>query len=308
MKQTEWYVIVNPQAGSLDDVGALQKELEGLGSYQMAETLNPGDGERAAREAVQGGIRKIVSVGGDGTLNEVVNGISDHLDEVTLGIVPLGTGNDFARALGIEPGYEHAGQFLLEGATRRVDLIRLRNRDLTRLFVNTSAGGFTTIVTEKLTPESKDWLGALAFYVAGARALPELTEYRMTMKFDQKEPMEVAAYNLVVSNGPTIAGGIPVAPAAELDDGLMDILVIPAISVAKLALILPSILAGRHVGNPDLILQRARTFRVSSSPNFGLNTDGEVIGEAPALYDVLPQALTVITHRAAGGTGENKFV
>ena len=248
MKETEWCVIANPKAGSLEDVGALEKEFDRLGSYQLVETANPGDGERAAKEAVASGIRRIVSVGGDGSLNEVVNGIADRLDEVTLGIVPLGTGNDFARALGIEPGYEHAVDFLLEGETRKVDVLRLRNRDLTRLFVNTSAGGFTTIVTEKLTPESKDWLGALAFYVAGARALPELTEYRMTMKFDQKEPMEVGAYNLVVSNGTTIAGGIPVAPTAELDDGLMDILIIPALSTAKLGLTLSLILAGRHVG------------------------------------------------------------
>jgi diacylglycerol kinase (ATP) len=148
----------------------------------------------------------------------------------------------------------------------------------------------------------------LAFYVAGARALPELTEYRMTLKFDQNEPFEVSAYNIVVSNGSTIAGGIPVAPEASLDDGLMDILVIPSIPLAKLALTLPLILAGRHVGNTDLIIRKARTFRVSSSPNFALNTDGEVIGEAPALYDVLPKSLRVIANPAALGTGRDEFV
>jgi len=308
MKQTEWCVIANPNAGSLDEMTALRDALRRLGSHQTVETSAPGDAERAAEEAAKAGIPKIVAAGGDGTLNEVVNGLKDRREDVVVGIIPVGTGNDFARELGIEPGYEQAIDFLLQGATRSVDLLRLRNRDLSRLFVNTSAGGFTTIVDDKLTAESKDWLGALAFYVAGARALPELTEYRMTLKFDQNEPFEVNAYNVVVSNGSTIAGGIPVAPEASLDDGLMDILVIPSIPLAKLALTLPLVLTGRHVGNTDLIIQKARNFRVSSTPNFALNTDGEVIGEAPALYDVLPKGLKVIANPAVLGTGQDKFV
>ncbi len=308
MKQTELCVIANPNAGSLDEMTALRDALRRLGPHQIVETSVPGDAERAAEEAAKAGIRKIVAAGGDGTLNEVVNGLKDRREDVVVGIIPVGTGNDFARELGIEPGYEQAINFLLEGATRSVDLLRLRNRDLTRLFVNTSAGGFTTIVDEKLTSESKDWLGALAFFVAGARALPELTEYRMTIKFDQKKPIEVNAYNIVVSNGSTIAGGIPVAPEAKLDDGLMDILIIPVIPLPKLAVILPLILTGHHVGNTDLIIQKARTFSLSSSPNFVLNTDGEVIGEAPALYDVLPKSLRVIANPAALGNDHDKFV
>lgn len=304
MKQTEWCVIVNPNAGSLDETAALHKALKRLGSYQTVETAKPGDAERAAEEAVKAGIPKIVAAGGDGTLNEVINGIKDRREEVVVGLIPLGTGNDFARSLGIEPGYDQAIDFLLQGTTRPVDLFRLRNRDLTRLFINTSAGGFTTIVDEKLTSESKDWLGALAFYVAGARALPELAEYRMTVKFDQQEPLEVNAYIIVVSNGSTIAGGIPIAPDAKVDDGLMDILIIPALPLPKLAVALPLILAGRHVGNTDLILRKARTLRVTSCPNFALNTDGEVIGETPVLYDVLPGSLQVIANPAAIGTDD----
>lgn len=296
MATVKWFVIVNPQAGSVDDVADLEKSLGRLDSFELAETQGPKDATRLARQAIEQGITHIAAAGGDGTLNEILNGIGDRLQSVTIAVLPLGTGNDFANSLGMPKDHNQAIEILAAGHVRPVDVLRMRNRDLSRLFLNTSAGGFVTKAGEKLTTELKDWLGSMAFFVAAAQSLPEMEEYQLQVKFDEDEIQEFGAYNLIVANGRTMGGGIPVAPSAKLDDGLMDVVIVPAMGLAKLALVLPQILAGKHSGGGEVIVRQARRMRVSSQPNFYLNVDGEVIGEAPAVFDVTEKALRVVVN------------
>jgi len=299
MATVKWCVIVNPQAGSVDDVAALQESLGRLDSFELKETRGPKDGTRLAKRAIEEGITHLAAAGGDGTLNEVLNGAVGCLDSVTIAVLPLGTGNDFARSVGMPADHNEAIEILAAGQTRHVDVLRLRNRDLSRLFLNTSAGGFITKAGQKLTTELKDWLGSVAFFVAAAQSLPEMEEYQLRVKFDQDEFQEFGAYNLVVANGRTMGGGIPIAPAAKLDDGLMDIVIVPAIPRPKFSVVIPQILVGRHPGGGDVIMRQARRMVVTSQPNFHLNVDGEVIGEAPALFDVMEKALKVVVNPKA---------
>ncbi|RPI28746.1 MAG: diacylglycerol kinase family lipid kinase [Acidobacteria bacterium] len=296
MPAVKWCVIVNPNAGSVDDITALEKSLGRLDSFELKETRGPKDAGELAKRAVGEGITHVAAAGGDGTLNEILNGVADHLEEITLGVLPLGTGNDFANSVGMPTDHDQAIDILAAGKSRMVDVLRLRNRDLSSLFLNTSAGGFVTKANEKLTTESKDWLGSVAFFVAAARTLPEMEEYQLRVKFDEDEFQEFGAYNVVVANGRTMGGGIPVAPQAKLDDGLMDVMIVPAMPLAKLAVVLPQILVGIHPGGGDVIVRQAKRMLISSQPNFNLNVDGEVIGEAPALFDVLPKALRVVVN------------
>jgi diacylglycerol kinase (ATP) len=294
MPSVKWCVIVNPGAGSVDDVTELEKSLGRLDSFELKETRGPRDAGVLARQAIDEGITHIAGAGGDGTLNEILNGVSEHLSRVTLGVLPLGTGNDFAAAIGMPKGHAEAVEILAAGESAKVDVVRLRNREISHYFLNTSAGGFTTVVDEKLTAESKDWLGVIAFYLAAARALPDMEEYRLRVKFDNEEFEELAAFNLVVANGRTMGGGVPVAPNARLDDGLMDVLIFPTMPIAKLAVVVPQVLLGRHTGSADLIHRQAQQMIITSEPSFSLNADGEIIGEAPAIFDVLPKALSVV--------------
>jgi len=299
MAAVKWCVIVNPQAGSVDDVQALEKSLGLLESFELKETRGPKDASRLASQAIEEGITHVAAAGGDGTLNEILNGLDACLDVVTIAVLPLGTGNDFARSVGMPTDHNEAIELLAAGHTRQVDVVRMRNRDLSRLFLNTSAGGFITKAGEKLTTELKDWLGSVAFFVAAAQALPEMEQYQLRVKFDEDEIQQFGAYNLVVANGRTMGGGIPVAPAAKLDDGLMDILIVPVMPLPKLAVVVPQILAGIHPGGGDVVMRQAKRMRVSSEPNFHLNVDGEVIGEAPALFDVMEKALRVVVNPEA---------
>ena len=291
----KWCVIVNPNAGSVDDVAALEQSLRRLDSFDLKQTRAPHDAGALAKQAVVEGISHIAAAGGDGTLNEIINGVAEYLDRITLAVIPLGTGNDLARSLGMPENLDQAIDLISAGHARLIDVLRLRNRDLSRLFLNSSAGGFVTKANEKLTTESKDWLGSVAFFVAAARTLPEMEQYHLRVKFDQDESQAFEAYNLIIANGRTMGGGIPVAPAARLDDGLMDVVIVPAMPLPKLAVVFSRVLMGADPGK-DLVVHQARQTLVSSRPNFALNVDGEVIGEAPALFDVLEKSLRVVVN------------
>ena len=164
----------------------------------------------------------IVAAGGDGTLNEVVNGIAPWADRIEIGLVPLGTGNDFARTLALPNSIDDCLDILRMGQTRAIDLVRVTS-DQIRYFVNVSAGGFSGTVNEKLTPEIKQTWGPLAYLRSAAEALPELRAYRTTVVLDEEPPLVVDLYNAIVANGRFVAGGTEVAPEAAVDDGLLDL-------------------------------------------------------------------------------------
>jgi diacylglycerol kinase (ATP) len=299
MDNSEWFVILNPAAGSADDRETLRKALERLGRYRLVTTEGPKDALTKTRKAIREGYRRIAAAGGDGTLNEVVNGMRDAFDSALLGLLPLGTGNDFARSAGIPDDLDGAVEVLGSGSDQKVDLVHLSVRQRDSYFINASAGGFATLVDEQLTEESKDFWGGLAYYIAAAKALPRLTEYQFRIRLDSEPVITVSGYNLVVCNGRTIAGGLPIAPEAAIDDGRMDIVVVPALPLPQLTLLVSRLLRGEHLESEDIFYRKAARAEVFSNPAFLLNTDGEAIGEVPALFQVLPGALRVAAPQRA---------
>jgi diacylglycerol kinase (ATP) len=180
-------------------------------------SLESGDAEKFASEASNFDL--IVWAGGDGTLNEVVNGIAQGGCNTALAVFPLGTGNDFARTLGVPNSVDAVMEQILEGKTRSIDLVRVTS-DQVRYFVNVSSGGFSGVVGEKLKPEMKRTWGPRAYLRGAAAALAEVPRYTTTVALDDAETAEVDLYNVVVANGRYVAGGIPVAPEADIADGL----------------------------------------------------------------------------------------
>ena len=136
------FVIVNPAAGSVNDVDSLVKRIRNLPDAEVCITAKAGAAMQSTRTALRKGCEMVVAAGGDGTLNEVVNGLREDASAVVLGLIPLGTGNDFARTLGLPRDVDEAIALLRAGHTRAIDLVRVTSDEM-RYFVNVSTGGFS---------------------------------------------------------------------------------------------------------------------------------------------------------------------
>jgi diacylglycerol kinase (ATP) len=291
------YIIVNPAAGSVTSLDALLQQLQRLNPAKVRVTRAVGDAEKFARAAIRNRCDYIVAAGGDGTLNEVVNGIARRAKDICVGVVPLGTGNDFARALGLPATLEDNIEILLSQKTRSIDLVRVKS-DHTRFFVNVSAGGFSGLVDEKLTPEIKHAWGPLAYVRCAAAALPKLHAYRTQVVFDEDESLSMDLYNIVIGNGRFVAGGLPIAPDADPGDGLLDVILIPRRSMPEMALLAAEIVLGKHLSSDAIIFRRAKTVAVRSRPGMWFNVDGELVGNAPAVFQIMPRAINFIVSKA----------
>ncbi len=289
------YVIVNPIAGSIVDLNLRLKQLRPLNARDVRVTQRAGEAQNLAREAVRAGCNYIIAAGGDGTLNEVINGIATPGAPcgICVGIVPLGTANDFARSMGLIEDIDAAIDILQAKTTARIDLVRMTT-ERTRYFVNASSGGFSGVVDEKLTPEIKLAWGPLAYLRSAAAALPELHAYRTKVTFDDAERLVVDLYNVIVTNGRFVAGGLPIAPEADPGDGLLDAVLIPKRPAAEMALLAAEMLLGKHLSSNAVIFRRAKKISVQSQPGMWFNADGELIGNEPTVFQVLPRALDVV--------------
>lgn len=277
------------------DLGSVLEQLHRLNPKELRLTQRAGEGESLARSAIRAGCNYIIAAGGDGTLNEVINGIAPPRRGrgARLGIVPFGTANDFARSIGLPAAVEENIDILRAEQTAAIDLVRVTS-ERTRYFVNVSAGGFSGLVDEKLTPEIKSTWGPLAYLRSAAAALPELHGYHTTIIFDDVERLSIDLYNVIVANGRFVAGGLPIAPDANLSDGLLDVVLVPKCSAAQMALLAAEMLLGKHLSSNALIFRRAKKISVRSLPGMWFNVDGELVGNEPAVFQIIPRALEFV--------------
>ena len=286
-------IILNPAAGKARDLDDVVARLARVPNGEIRISSKPGSAARFASAALRKGFDLVVAAGGDGTLNEVVNGIGENLGDARVALIPLGTGNDFARTIGVPDDIEAAIDLIIIGETREVDLVRVTS-DEVRYFVNVSAGGFSGLVDEKLTPEIKKTWGPLAYLRGAAAALSELRAYRTTLALDNSESLTLDLYNVVVANGRYVAGGTLIAPEASIDDGLLDIVLIPQRSAPELALLAAQVALGTHLTSEAIVFRRAAQLTVNSKPGMWFNVDGELVGNEPARFEILPRALRFI--------------
>jgi diacylglycerol kinase (ATP) len=288
------FVILNPAAGSVKDVDALVERIRNLPDAEVCITAKAGAAMQSTKTALRKGCEMVVAAGGDGTLNEVVNGLREDASGIVLGLIPLGTGNDFARTLDLPREVDEAIALLLAGHTRAIDLVRVTS-DQMRYFVNVSTGGFSGLVDEKLTPEMKKTWGPLAYLRGAAAALPELRAYRTTVSLDSAESLTLSLYDVVIANGRYVGSGTEIAPEASIDDGSLDIILIPECSAAELAVLAARVALGNHLSSPAIVFRRAAKVTVNSRPRMWFNVDGELVGNVePAEFEVLPRALQFV--------------
>jgi diacylglycerol kinase (ATP) len=286
-------IIVNPNAGSAGEVERLRETLEKLPETTVRFTEKEGDARRMATVAVRSGAGLIVAAGGDGTLNEVLNGLAEDFGRARLGLLPLGTGNDFARSINIPTDLDAALAILREGRVQTVDVACATLAGTSRYFINMAAGGFSGVVSEKASDAKERW-GPLAYLRAALGTLPELQGFETRVLVNGVELLTLDTYNIVVSNGRFVAAGIPVAPQSKLDDGLLDLMLAPATTIPQLARLVPQVLLGRHTESDLLLFRKVTRVEIESDPPMSFNVDGELIGDSPARFEVLPRALGVV--------------
>ena len=287
------YIIFNPIAGSARRRTEIRRQLKELQPVAFRTTRKKGDAEKWARHALASKARFIVVAGGDGTLNEVVNGLRPPNQQVCVGLVPLGTGNDFARTMGLPLSIEENLEILRFGKRTRIDVVHVKSK-ISRYFVNVSAGGFSGIVGEKMTPRIKRTWGPLAYVRGAAAALLNLKAYKTDIVLDDREQFSAELYNVVVANGRFVAGGLPIAPSADPSDGKFEVVLIPKISAAEMALLAAEIVLGRHLSSNATIFRQAKKVAVRSRSRMYFNVDGELVGNAPAVFQIIHRALNFI--------------
>src|SRR6202171_4171548 len=270
-------IICNPAAGDGRNRETLAHKLGDALRAQVRLTKKKGKATRLARNAMTKGFDYIIAAGGDGTLNEVINGIAANATNLQLGLLPLGTGNDFARTLGLPSSVEENIEVLLSEQTMAIDLVRMQS-DRVRYFVNVSAGGFSGLVDEKLTPAIKRTWGPLAYVRSAAAALPELHGYLTKIVIDNTERMSIDLCNVIVGNGRFVAGGLPVAPNANPSDGLLGVFLFSKRQKEEMVFVSTQIPLGKHLSSEAVIFRRARKVSIRSKPGMCFNTDGDLVG------------------------------
>ena len=293
-------VIFNPCAGAADQIELLRQHLRQRFNAQVHQTRNAQDVVRVTHEAIGRGVRTIVAAGGDGTASEVVNAImcsSEHND-VTLAILPLGTGNDLPRSLGIPLDATGALEVLLAAQTRRIDLFAVRYGRQQRYGINVAAGGFTGRMNEVMTDQLKQSWGPLAYLRGATKVLHDLTKYRTSIRYDGKPQSLVHAVNIIVANGRTAGGGTVVVPTADLTDGLLDVVIVHTGSLLDLTGVAARLLAGDYTNSDIVTHRRVKRVQIDARPGMWFNVDGELLTNEPITFSVVPRALRVVV-----GTG-----
>ena len=281
-------LIANPVAGvdqARERAGHLRDQLAASYDIDLVLTAGPGDAFHAAAHAARRGREYLFVAGGDGTLNEAINGLASSggaLEDVIIGVIPLGTGNDFATALGIPCEADAAVATLLGGIPRAIDLGEVNGR----LFVNVSAGGFLADVSEAVDPGLKTIAGRLAYLVGGAKVFLQAEPFTCRTAGIDRQCLLFA-----VCNAPTIGGGRLIAPTAVLDDGELDMCIVDAMDPLRFLGLLRRMADGTHTEEAGVQYFRAAALTLEFDRPLAVNVDGEVFRTDCCRYRALPRAV-----------------
>ena len=231
-------------------------------------TWNAGDGEQLAAEAAMQGTDCVIACGGDGTLNEVVNGLDGY--EVPLGVVPLGTANDFARQTGIPEDADHAMDVILRRNPVCIDTASMNGRR----FLNVSTGGVGAEATAETPAEAKASLGPLAYAITAVRKWAE-NEVRHATFTSAGFGLDVDFLAFAVGSARVTGGGTMMTPDASVTDGLLDLCVIERMSRRDFARLSLSVKKGEHLGLPGVHYAQLPWLKVTSATSLSVNLDGE---------------------------------
>jgi YegS/Rv2252/BmrU family lipid kinase len=295
---------VNPTAGAGKTARYVPDILDLLRStgldfdHQLTEA--PGHATDIAQLAVKNGYQVVVSVGGDGTINEVVNGLyfSGNISNISLGIISTGTGADYIRTLGIPRPYREAYKRFTDPVTVKVDLglveCTYNEKSINRVFINFAGLGFDAEIVRATTQTFK-MLGDRPSYLMGLFSTLALYKNKQATLEIDGESTDEKICTVMMSNGKYGGGGMLTAPNADPYDGLFDVILIGDLSKPDLLWSLPMIYKGTHLSHPKVSVRRASNVKIDTEKKMSVQADGDLIGETPAQFHVLPGLLNVIT-------------
>ena len=306
MYQNKIHIVFNPAAAggkAGENKNRILSELSGQfgNKFEFSVTLSGIDAERIAKEAAESGYDVIIAVGGDGTVNQVVNGIlqsSGHRSSQTkLGIISFGTGKGFSQSLGLPKDIASQIKLIKNDVSRFVDIgkINFEGKDSVRYFINELQFGIGGKVNESISPLTKKMLGRFAF---GFEAVKTLLNYKASeIKIELEQISETKnVIGVIIANGSYTGGGMKLTPAARLNDGLFDVLIIEDMPLTARFNSFSKIYSGRHIGLPAFKLFRTRELRFSYGNGLSVESDGELIHGKCISSEVIPSALSIISN------------
>jgi diacylglycerol kinase (ATP) len=299
--------ILNPNAA----MGAANKEWpriaalakSRLRSFEALHTAGPGDATRLTRQALLDGTDLVICIGGDGTLNEVVNGFMGENGPIRrdalLGFIPIGTGCDFIKTVPIPRDVSRVFDLIADSQFRDIDLGVLRFRDhrgrsASRYFHNVTSFGLGGEVDARVNRTTKAFGGFFSFIWATLISLLVYDKKQVHLKVDNSFEQEVTTWNIVVANGQYHGGGMWVAPDAAVDDGLFHITVIGDLSLPQVFLNLPRLYNGKILEVQKVFTLTGRSVKARSVQPVLLDVDGEQPGQLPVSIEIVPRALHLI--------------
>jgi diacylglycerol kinase (ATP) len=292
--KTRARVICNPASGGGCDPGAVREAFGDL-DIEWIDTEGSGNAREAAREWGEG---LLIVVGGDGTVNEAVNGLgkAGFPEGVTLAVLPMGTGNDLAATLAIPARIEDAEKVIRENRVRVLDVARVRSEGVgERYFINVATGGFGAETSSLADEELKGRWGKLAYLRASLEKARDFEVRDVRVVLDDVE-YTIRAVNVAVGNCRYAGGGWLAAPRANPEDGLLDLVVISQVGLKEVLALAPAALAkSDYLDTEGVFSARAKKIRVETRPGgLEFTADGEVIGDEPVEFEVIPHALKVV--------------
>lgn len=304
-------VIVNPKSAA----GATESRWAEIaadfrthfGAFQVAFTKKHGDGIALAKRGAAQGRKFIIACGGDGTINEVANGILESNSEIELGILPSGTGGDFRKTLGFSTEIRENARTLREGKTKKIDVGRVTfqnfaNEKVSRYFLNVASFGLSASIIENVkSTTALKWLphdlirGKASFALSTLQEVLALEFKTVRVKMDETEEKHLNTINFCVCNSRFFGGGMKIAPNAKINDGFFDIVNIGDIKTARILLNAYTLYLGTHLTLPEVKSTLAKEIEVfpTDKNEIHIEVDGELPGKLPAKFEILPEFLKV---------------
>jgi diacylglycerol kinase (ATP) len=291
---SETLAIINPAAGRRAATRVWPRILSRVGGareWECAVSQHPGQ-VRELAAAGAGHYRRVIAVGGDGTASEIANGLVDS--STSMAIIPLGTGNDLARNLGIPRDPVAAAHLAANGAECAIDLGVVTTRTSSRCFANIAGFGFDAEVAWRVNRLPKVG-GSTVPYLAGV--LQTLVLYRaapIRLRLDQ-QAVQGRLFLVAVGNCAAYGGGMRIVPDAQPNDGLLDVCLVKNLSRLEVLRLLPRLYSGGHVGHSAVEILRCRSLTADATEHVLCQADGELVGELPARFELRPAALRCVT-------------
>lgn len=278
-----------------------------LGPFEVEFTLRPQHAIELAKSAAESGRKFIIACGGDGTINEVANGILQSGKDAELGVLPSGTGGDFRRTLGMPSTARECAKGLRDGTTRKIDVGKVsfkdhNGQDTQRYFLNVSSFGLSAAINDRVKGLDLGWVpfdlirGKAKYAVSTLQEVMDIDTTTVRVKIDDTEETNIQTLNFCIANSRYFGGGMKIAPDAKLNDGVFDIVNIGDIKTLKILLNAYKLYNGTHLELKEVKHTYAKRLEITpfnSGEEVHIETDGELPGRLPAVYEVVPEALKV---------------